>query len=150
MTNPVTAGSGRKTETAGAEPVNFPPRRGFRSPSGGWESPAFLSEILLKKSIESRLPALPPKVAQPLRHLAKIGEIREKDIKTVLDAGDLTGNHQTLVGFAAGAMGMQAQGMPIADTVSMVKQHGGRIRLDPSPLVRGTRPVSKSRNATTT
>ncbi len=87
----------------------------------------------MKKSIESRLAALPPKVAQPLRHLAKIGQMREKDIKTVLDAGDLTGNHQTLVGFAASAMGMQAQGIPVADTVSMVKQHGGRIRLDWTP-----------------
>ena len=87
----------------------------------------------MKKSIESRLAALPPKVAQPLRHLAKIGQMREKDIKTVLDAGDLTGNHQTLVGFAAGAMGMQAQGIPVADTVSMIKQHGGRIRLDWTP-----------------
>ena len=133
MTNPVTAGSGRKSGTAGAEPVNFPPRRGFRSPGGGWESPAFFSEILMKKSIESRLAALPSKVAQPLRHLAKIGQMREKDIKTVLDAGDLTGNHQTLVGFAAGAMGMQAQGIPVADTVSMVKLHGGRIRLDWTP-----------------
>ena len=87
----------------------------------------------MKKSIESRLAALPPKVAQPLRHLAKIGQMREKDIKTVLDAGDLTGNHQTLVGFSTGAMGMQAQGIPVADTVSMVKQHGGRIRLDWTP-----------------
>ncbi len=59
--------------------------------------------------------------------------MREQDLRTLLDAGDLTGNHQTLVGFAASAMGMKAQGVPIADTVSMAKQHGGRIRLDWSP-----------------
>ena len=75
----------------------------------------------MKKTIERRLAALPPKVALPLTQLVKIGQMREQYLQTVLDAGDLTGNHQTLVGFAAGAMGMKAQGVPIADTVSMVK-----------------------------
>ena len=40
----------------------------------------------MKNIIESRLAKLPPKVAQPLKHLAKIGQMREEDIKTVLDA----------------------------------------------------------------
>ena len=87
----------------------------------------------MKKTIQRRLAALPPKVAQPLTQLVKIGQLREQDLRTVLDAGDMTGNHQTLVGFAAGAMGMKAQGVPIADTVSMAKKHGGRIRLDWTP-----------------
>ena len=87
----------------------------------------------MKKTIQRRLAALPPKVALPLTQLVKIGQLREQDLRTVLDAGDLTGNHQTLVGFAAGAMGMKAQGVPIADTVSMAKKHGGRIRLDWTP-----------------
>ena len=84
----------------------------------------------MKNIIESRLAKLPPKVAQPLKHLAKIGQMREEDIKTVLDAGDLTGNYHTLVGFAAGAMGMKAQRVPVADTVSMAKKLGRQIRLD--------------------
>ena len=50
----------------------------------------------MKKIIESRLAKLPPKVAQPLKHLAKIGQMREEDIKTVLDAGDLTGNYHRI------------------------------------------------------
>ena len=87
----------------------------------------------MKKTIQRRLAALPPKVAQPLTHLVKIGQMKEQDIRTVLDAGDMTGNHQTLVGFAAGAMGMKAQGVSIADTISMAKKQGGRIRLDWSP-----------------
>ena len=87
----------------------------------------------MKKTIQRRLAALPPKVAQPLTQLVKIGQLREQDLRTVLDAGDLTGNHQTLVGFAAGAMGMKAQGVPIADTVSMAKKTAGRIRLDWAP-----------------
>ena len=87
----------------------------------------------MKKIIQSRLAKLPPKVAQPLTHLAKIGQMREEDINTVLDAGDLTGNYHTLVGFAAGAMGMKAQRVPVADTVAMAKKLGRQIRLDWSP-----------------
>ena len=87
----------------------------------------------MKKIIQSRLAKLPPKVAQPLTHLAKIGQMQEQDIKTVLDAGDLTGNYHTLVGFAAGAMGMKAQRVPVADTVAMAKKLGRQIRLDWSP-----------------
>ena len=69
----------------------------------------------------------------PLTHLAKIGQMQEQDIKTVLDAGDLTGNHNMLVGFAAGAMGMKAQHVPVTDTVAMAKKLGRTIRLDWSP-----------------
>ena len=87
----------------------------------------------MKKIIQSRLAKLPPKVALPLTHLAKIGQMQEGDIKTVLDAGDLTGNHHSLVGFAAGAMGLKAQNVPVADTVAMAKKLGRTIRLDWSP-----------------
>ena len=93
----------------------------------------------MKKIIESRLAKLPPKVALPLKHLAKIGQMREEDIKTVLDAGDITGNPHTLVGFAAGAMGMKAQHVPVADTVAMAKKLGrtNPFGLEPSPLAGG-------------
>ena len=87
----------------------------------------------MKKIIQTRLAKLPPKVAMPLTHLAKIGQMKEQDIKTVLDAGDLTGNHNMLVGFAAGAMGMKAQHVPVTDTVAMAKKLGRTIRLDWSP-----------------
>ena len=87
----------------------------------------------MKKTIQRRLAALPPKVAQPLTHLVKIGQMKEQDIKTVLDAGDITGNTHTLVGFAAGAMGLKAQHVPVADTVAMAKKLGRKIRLDWSP-----------------
>ena len=87
----------------------------------------------MRKITQSRLAKLPPKVALPLTHLVKIGQMQEADIKTVLDAGDLTGNYNTLVGFAAGAMGMKAQHVPVADTVAMAKKLGRTIRLDWSP-----------------
>ena len=87
----------------------------------------------MKKTIQRRLAKLPPKVAQPLTHLVKIGQIKDQDIRTVLDAGDMTGNHHLLVGFAAGAMGMKAQHVPVTDTVAMAKKLGRKIRLDWSP-----------------
>ena len=87
----------------------------------------------MKKITLSRLAKLPPKIAMPLTHLAKIGQMKEQDIKTVLDAGDLTGNHNMLVGFAAGAMGMKAQHVPVTDTVAMAKKLGRTIRLDWTP-----------------
>ena len=76
----------------------------------------------MKKITQRRLAKLPPKVALPLTHLVKIGQMREADIKTVLDAGEITGNTHTLVGFAAGAMGLKAQHVPVADTVAMAKK----------------------------
>ena len=132
MTSPAIAGSGRKTGTD-AEPVFSSTPPGISIPWLGAGISGFFSEILMKKIIQSRLAKLPPKVAQPLTHLAKIGQMREEDINTVLDAGDLTGNYHTLVGFAAGAMGMKAQRVPVADTVAMAKKLGRQIRLDWSP-----------------
>ena len=79
----------------------------------------------MKKTIQRQLAALSPKVAQSLTHLFKIGQMKVQDIRTVRDADDLTGSHHTLVGFAAGAMGVKAQGVSIADTVYMAKKHGG-------------------------
>ena len=83
----------------------------------------------MKKIIQRRLAALPPKVALPLTHLAKIGQMQEKDIKTVLDAGDLTGNYNMLVGFASGAMGMKAQHVPVADTVAGDSMNAPPLRM---------------------
>ena len=87
----------------------------------------------MQKTLEKRLAKLPPKVALPLKHLAKIGQMQDKDIRLVLDAGDLVGNHTHLLGFAAGAMGMAAERVPIHDTVSMAKKLGARIQLDWTP-----------------
>ena len=132
MTLPAITGSGRKTGTAAERVLSSTPP-GISIPGWGGNLRLFFSEILMKKITQRRLAKLPPKVALPLTQLVKIGQMKEQDLRTVLDAGDMTGNHQTLVAFAAGAMGMKAQGVPIADTVSMAKKHGGRIRLDWSP-----------------
>ena len=98
----------------------------------------------MKKIIQSRLAKLPPKVAMPLTHLAKIGQMKEQDIKTVLDAGDLTGNHNMLVGFAAGAMGMKAQHVPVTDTVAMARNSAERS-VWTGALAAGTRNMTRWR-----
>ena len=142
MTLPAIAGSGRKTET-----VTAAEHRQFFNPAGDFDpqvgvgvSGFFFSEILMKKITQSRLAKLPPKVAMPLTHLAKIGQMKEQDIKTVLDAGDLTGNHNMLVGFAAGAMGMKAQqGVPVTDTVAMAKRLAAERSVWTGALAAGTR-----------
>ena len=87
----------------------------------------------MQKTLEKRLAKLPPKVAMPLKHLAKIDQMKDRDIRLVLDAGDLVGNHAHLLGFAAGAMGMAASRVPIHDTVAMAKKLGARIQLDWTP-----------------
>lgn len=87
----------------------------------------------MDKSQIRRLEALPRKVAMPLRHLAENGQLKDADITMILDAGDLTGNTQHLLGFAVGALAMQARHIDIRDTVRMAKQTGSRIRLDWSP-----------------
>ena len=99
----------------------------------------------MKKIIQSRLAKLPPKVAMPLTHLAKIGQMKEQDIKTVLDAGDLTGNHNMLVGFAAGAMGMKAQRVPVTDTVAMAKKNSAERSVWTGALAAGTRNMTRWR-----
>ena len=99
----------------------------------------------MKKITLRRLAKLPPKVAMPLTHLAKIGQMKEQDIKTVLDAGDLTGNHNMLVGFAAGAMGMKAQHVPITDTVAMARTTRPNEFVWTGPLAAGTRNMTRWR-----
>ena len=85
------------------------------------------------KSISERLDSLPRKVAFPLISLSQVGQIEEPQLEAILDAGELTGNTQHLLGFATGAMAMEAKGVPVCDTVRMARQLGRKIRLDWSP-----------------
>ena len=85
------------------------------------------------KSINERLDSLPRKVALPLISLARVGQIEEPQLEAILDAGEITGNTQHLLGFATGAMAMEAKGISVCDTVRMAKQLGRNIRLDWSP-----------------
>ena len=100
----------------------------------------------MKKIIQSRLAKLPPKVALPLTHLVKIGQMREEDIKTVLDAGDLTGNYPHACRLCSRRDGNESA----ARSGRRYGGHGEETRttnpigLEPSPLARGTRPDGES------
>ena len=87
----------------------------------------------MKKEVIRRLEALPRKVALPLRHLADIGQIKPSLLETVLDAGELAGNTQHLLGFAAGVASLEMQEVPATDTIRMAKEIGAPIRLDWTP-----------------
>lgn len=84
-------------------------------------------------TINERLENLPRKVAFPLINLVRVGQLDEPQLEAILDAGELAGNNQHLLGFATGAMAMEAKRIPICDTVRMAKQLGRTVRLDWSP-----------------
>ena len=87
----------------------------------------------MKKKVLQRLEALPRKVALPLRHLVDVGQVKPRLLKTVLDAGELAGNTQHLLGFAAGIASLEMQKVPATDTIRMAKEIGASIRLDWTP-----------------
>ena len=87
----------------------------------------------MKKQLQRRLEALPRKVALPLRHLVDVGQIKPRLLETVLDAGELAGNTQHLLGFAAGIASLEMQKVPASDTIKMAKENGQAIKLDWSP-----------------
>ena len=87
----------------------------------------------MKKKVLQRLEALPRKVALPLRHLVDVGQMKPRLLETVLDAGELAGNTQHLLGFAAGIASLEMQRVPATDTIQMAKEIGATIRLDWSP-----------------
>ncbi len=87
----------------------------------------------MKKQLLRRVEALPRKVALPLRHLVDVGQIKPRLLETVLDAGELAGNTQHLLGFAAGIASLEMQKVPASDTIKMAKENGTAIKLDWSP-----------------
>lgn len=84
--------------------------------------------------LETRLKNLPPKVGTPLQRLLTAGQINAKIVETVLDAGDLAGgDYPKLLGFTAGMLYLQSQGIPVHDVIAMAKQQGRRINLGWTP-----------------
>ena len=80
-------------------------------------------------AIETRLIGLPPKVAAPLRDLVRTGLMSPATADTVLDAHELTGEPQHLLGFAVAALEFRLAGVPVADTIRMARDQGRRISL---------------------
>ena len=80
-------------------------------------------------AIETRLIGLPRKVAAPLRDLLRTGLMSPAAADTVLDAHELTGEPQHLLGFAVAALEFPLAGVPVADTIRMARDQGRRISL---------------------
>lgn len=84
-------------------------------------------------SAEQRLLALPPKTAQPLIQLLRIGQIAEDVLNVLLDAGEAATDRTRLLGFAAGYLHMRAAGIPVHDVIKMARNQNRRINLAWSP-----------------
>lgn len=87
----------------------------------------------MEPTLEERLSLLPPKSAAPFRQLLRNGQLTEDTVRSVLDAGELAGDHARLIGFAAGFLHLRAQGVAVHDVIRMAKQQKRRVNLAWSP-----------------
>ena len=84
-------------------------------------------------TLNERLAALPPKTYHPLAALTAAGQIDEAFLELLLDAAELSGDTQRLLGFAAGHLHMAKAGVPVEDVIRMAKRQQRRINLAWSP-----------------
>jgi hypothetical protein len=87
----------------------------------------------MTNTLQSRLKALPPKIAVPFQQLLSTGQLSEDVVRTVLDAGELATNLGKLLGFAIGYLHLRQQGVPVHDVIAMAKKERRRINLAWSP-----------------
>lgn len=81
------------------------------------------------QTLHMRLERLPHKVAVPLRELVATGHLPESDALSVLDAGDLAGEHGRLLAFAVAYLHMRSQGVPVHDVIAMANDQKRRVNL---------------------
>lgn len=84
-------------------------------------------------SVNDRLHALPRKVGMPLTRLLESEHISADVLEGVLDAGELAGNRDWLLGFTVSYLHMQAQGIPVRDVIRMARAQRRRVKLSWSP-----------------
>lgn len=81
-------------------------------------------------SVRGRLSQLPRKLNQAFSDLLDKEYLNEEILETILDAGELAGDTNKLLGFAIGFVNLRQTGVPIKDVVSMSKILGRPVRLD--------------------
>lgn len=84
-------------------------------------------------AVLTRLSTLPRKVRAPLRDLLRNGLMSERTVETLLDAGELAGQPQHLLGFAAALDELRRKGVQLEDAIRMAKEQRRRISLRWSP-----------------
>lgn len=84
-------------------------------------------------NIHTRLTKLSPKVGVPLLKLLEAEQLNEKIVESVLNAGELAGDHSKLLAFTAGLVFLQSQHIPVDDVINMAKRQRRRINLGWSP-----------------
>lgn len=80
-------------------------------------------------AVAARLTGLPAKVAAPLADLLSTGLVQPATVDAVLDAGELAGAPQHLLGFAVAMLDMERDRVPVTDTVRMARQQGRKLNL---------------------
>lgn len=80
-------------------------------------------------STGDRLQSLPPKVRVPLEHLLEADLVSSDVVERVMDAGELAGDTNHLLGFAIAYLHLESQGVPMRDVISMARAQGRRLKL---------------------
>ena len=79
--------------------------------------------------MQGRLNKLPAKVAAPIRDLVRNELMSATTAETVLEAYEMTGEPQHLLGFAIALLEFRLAGVPVDDTIGMARRQGRRINL---------------------
>ena len=77
----------------------------------------------------ARMSTLPAKAAVPLRDLVQRGLLPPSTASVLIDAAELSGDPQHLLGFAVAMLSLQNTGVPVIDTIRMARSQGKRINV---------------------
>jgi hypothetical protein len=80
-------------------------------------------------TLEARLDKLPRRVQIALRQLLQLGHVSVEVVAQILDAGELAGESEKLLGFAVAYLHLSAQGVPMHDVIRMAKSQKRSLNL---------------------
>ena len=81
------------------------------------------------EAVCQRMSALPAKAAAPLRDLVTRRLLPPNTASVLMDAAELSGEPQHLLGFAVAMLSLQNTGIPVIDAVRMAHSQGKRINM---------------------
>lgn len=81
------------------------------------------------RALQVRLRLWPAKVASPIADLVANGLMRLETAEAVLDAGDIAGEPQHVLGFAVALLEMERDRVPVIDTIRLAREIGAPLNL---------------------
>ncbi|MFL6605780.1 MAG: DUF6878 family protein [Steroidobacteraceae bacterium] len=79
--------------------------------------------------LDARLEKLPRRVQMALRQLLQLGHVSVDVVAQILDAAELAGEYEKLLGFAVAYLHLSTQGVPIHDVIRMAKSQNRSLNL---------------------